>query len=195
MTEVSTRNFGLLIAYVLPGVVGLAAVSRYSEAVRSWFGLPPASAPTVGGFLYVTLASVGAGMTISIVRWLLLDWLHHRTGVPRPDWDFSRLQRNLSAFYAIVENHYRYYQCYGNMLIALGIVAATQLRPGVDTVLPQPLILAAAGLLYVGSRDALQKYYSRASALMGVAHAGERRDPMTNGFGMKDHRTEKKPAK
>jgi len=186
MTEITTRNFGLLIAYVLPGVVGLGGVARYSETVRSWFGVPPESAPTVGGFLYVTLGSIAAGMVLSILRWLLLDSLHHRTGIPRPNWDFSRLQPNLAAFYAVVDNHYRYYQCYGNMLMAVLIVGVTQAVSDTRSPIPWSFLVVAAGLLYLASADALDKYYSRTRALLGVTHAPERRAAMTNGFTKED---------
>jgi hypothetical protein len=190
MTEVNGRNFGLLIAYVLPGVVALAAIAQHSGTIRTWFGAPPGPAATVGGFLYVTLASVAAGMAVSVVRWLLLDWLHHHTGIPRPAWDFSGLQKNLAAFQGVVENHYRYYQFYGNMLVAVVIVAVAQLTGDTTTGLPLALLVIPAGLLYLASRDALRKYYSRTGALLGVTQTHERRYVMTNGYGQKHGQTQ-----
>jgi hypothetical protein len=64
MTEVSGKNFGFLIAYILPGFVRLWAISYFSPTVRAWLvsSSSAAGAATVGGFLYVTLASVGAGL-------------------------------------------------------------------------------------------------------------------------------------
>ncbi len=111
MREVSGRNFGLLIAYVLPGFVALTGAARCSTAVRQWMDQHVAACgatATVGGFLYVTLASVGVGLTVSTVRWAVIDTLHHWTGIPGPCWDDSRLQEKLEAFEALVENHYRY---------------------------------------------------------------------------------------
>ncbi len=54
MQDVSTRNFGLLIAYLLPGFTTLWGLSYVSETIRLWLGSPPTSLPTAGGFLYVT---------------------------------------------------------------------------------------------------------------------------------------------
>ena len=110
MRDVTNQNFGLLIAYVLPGVTALWGASYLSPTVRVWLGSAPADAPTVGGFLYLTIAAVAAGLIASTVRWAVVDTLHHVTGIPRPTWDFSRLQSNISAFNLIVEHQYRYYQ-------------------------------------------------------------------------------------
>jgi len=51
MREVSTKNFGLLIAFLLPGFTAILATSYFSDTVRSWLGGSHADAPTVGGFL------------------------------------------------------------------------------------------------------------------------------------------------
>ena len=61
MTEVSATNFGLLIAYRVPGFTALWGTSYFSETVRHWLSGSGATTPTVGGFMYITLASVAAG--------------------------------------------------------------------------------------------------------------------------------------
>jgi hypothetical protein len=168
--ESSITNFGLVIAFLLPGFVALWGVGYASELVRSWFGAAPADAPTVGGFLYVTLASVVAGLTVSTIRWLVIDTLHHWTGLARPTWDFSRLQENVAAFDVLVEFHYRYYLFYANMAVA--IVFATLMRRLTSANGPLALDLgdAAAMILVLvflaGSRDTLSKYYRRSEALL-----------------------------
>src|SRR5205809_4812579 len=110
MKESSVTNFGLLIAFLLPGTIALWGVSFASDVVRSWFGNSSADAPTVAGLLYVTLASVGAGLTVSTIRWCVIDTLHHLTGIHRPEWDYSRLQENVAALDTLTELYYRYYQ-------------------------------------------------------------------------------------
>jgi hypothetical protein len=170
MTDVTRANFGYLIAYVLPGLVIVAKVGQYSETVRIWLGGTPAQSPTVGGFLYVTFASVGAGMIVSALRWLVLDSIHHHTGVPKPNWDFSRLPGALTAFEGAVENHYRYAQFFGNTLVAL-VIATIGGLPFVDTVPVDPIVargmtISLAALLFVASRDALRKYYDRTNAFL-----------------------------
>jgi hypothetical protein len=56
-------------------------------------------------------------MGASAVRWATIDTIHHRTGLPPPVLDFSRLQANLDAFQLAVEHNYRHYQFYANMIV------------------------------------------------------------------------------
>ena len=121
MTTVSGRNFGYLIAFVLPGTLMLLAIAVGSPEAKAWLmaiATPPEGG-TVGGFLYLTLAAIGAGLTASTIRWAAMDPVHHATGVKRPVWDDSQLQAKLGAFNAVVENHYRFAQFYGNSLVGL----------------------------------------------------------------------------
>jgi hypothetical protein len=188
MTEVSTQNFGFLIAYILPGLVVLIALGNYSETVRSWFGMSSTDAPTVGGFLYVTLASVAAGMTVSTIRWLVLDSIHHATGIRQPYWHFAALEGNHTAFMTLVENHYRYYQFYGNVLVALVFLVAVRWPiQFTESKLLAFAIFALIGLFYLASRDALRKYYARAGVLLEADPQIDRRDIVTNGIGKKKH--------
>lgn len=174
MNQVTDRNFGFLIAYLLPGFVGLATISNYSAIIQAWLGNSTAQSPTVGGFLYVTLGSVALGLTISAIRWLILDSLHHRTGIHEPQWNFAALQANLPAFDAAVQNHYRYYQFYGNMLVALLLGIAAHRSFGAALAVDASVLVIAFPLivivLFAASRDALRKYYARSSALLNSQH-------------------------
>ena len=82
--ESSVNDFGLLIAYVLPGFVALWGGTYVSESLRTWIGSSATEGPTLGGFLYMTVGSIAAGLTVSTVRWMVIDTLHHATGV-RPN--------------------------------------------------------------------------------------------------------------
>ncbi len=171
MRDLSNRNFGLLIAHVLPGFVALCGLQEISPTLRLWLSATadPHELPTVGGFLYVTLASVALGMTVSAIRWCVVDWMHHHTGLPRPRWDDAKLQVNLEAFDLLVEHHYRYYQFYANSIVSLAIVyAAHRHAHGFDhfTGTLELAFVALAGVFWATSRSNLTRYYSRATALM-----------------------------
>lgn len=171
MAELTGRNFGLLIAYLIPGFVVLLGISHLSPTLQTWLSAATNAEdlPTIGGFLYVTLASVGLGMTVSAVRWFLIDRINEWTGLKRPRWDDSRLQVNLEAFDLIVEHHYRYYQFYANNVVALlTVYGAHRYGKGFPPVVGWPEI-GLVGLLVVFwamSRDTVRKYYNRASALL-----------------------------
>jgi len=171
--DVTTTNFGLLIAYVIPGFVTLLGVSTFSPTVASWIS-SGGELPTVGGFLYVTIASVGAGLTVSTVRWLVIDWIHHRTGTHQPDWDFGRLPERVQAFDVLIEIHYRYYQWYGNMIVAvlsLGIMRTVVSGWSLSGSL---MIAAVVALFTAASRDTLRKYYRRVDGVLAADRRNKR---------------------
>gem|GEM_PF-1100355 len=178
MRSVSGRNFGLLIAYVLPGMLVLLGLAAGNADVRGWLATAAAQSggATVGGFLYVTLAAVAAGLTASTVRWAVIDPLHHATGVERPHWDDSKLQAQLGAFDALVENHYRYYQNAANSVVGLATILVGRHFGGTGSIRFMSLdtaIVAVCILFWAGSRDSLKRYYRRTSVLLGAQHEGE----------------------
>jgi len=67
--DVTSNNFGVLIAYLVPGATALWGISLFSPAVRAWFASTPQDVPTISGFLYLTVASLAVGMTVTAIRW------------------------------------------------------------------------------------------------------------------------------
>ena len=173
MKNVTRDNFGLLIAYLLPGFVVLGGLQEAAPPFQLGLGVAAPSAPTVGGFLYATLASILAGMIVSAIRWAVIDRLYHATGIPEPAWDFGKLSGRLAAFETLVEYHYRYYQSYANLLVAvvlrygLGVVQSHSWSTG--TALSDMGFAVIVLVLVLGSRDSLQKYYRRAADLQRSA--------------------------
>lgn len=177
MSELSARNFGLVIAYFIPGFVALAGLAEACEPIRLWLVGGSDAGPTIGGFACVAAASLALGMTASAFRWATIDQLHHSTGVERPKLDFSRLTDCLEAFYALVENHYRYYQFYSNMVIATAFSFLTAIWGGRQ--MPAwafAVVLVIEAIFVAGSRDALQNYYERSSSLLGVQKGANSHD-------------------
>jgi len=174
--QLTSDNFGLLIAYLLPGFVALHGAMPFAPGISAWLATTPSAQPTVGGFLYVTLGSTAACLIVSAVRWATIDQLHHHTGVPEPRWDFQKFGLSQPAFDSLVQDHYRYYQYYANMLVAILFLFVTgQLTGGMW--LARGAVadfgFAVVGcVLFLGSRDTLRKYYARASAVLGTFGQG-----------------------
>ena len=166
MRAVTSESFGLLIAYVLPGFVLLWGLSHVSPTVALWLGTSASAGPTVGGFLYVTLGSVAAGITVSTLRWLVIDTIHHCTGIKKPEWDFTRLQSRTAAFETLIEIHYRYYQAYSNGLIAVAIACATRWLTTAFHFGELIVVIGIEVLFFIGSRDTIDKYYQRVAAVL-----------------------------
>src|SRR4051812_35686483 len=170
MQAVTNDNFGPLIAYLVPGATALIGVSPFSGTLREWFATAPASSPTIGGFLYVTVASIAVGMTLSAIRWLVVDTIHARTGLRAPPLDFAGLGENVEAFALLIEIHYRHYQFYSNMLVAVAIAyGCHRVRVG-DLSLGWADLgaLLLEAVYFATSRDTLQKYHSRCRQLLAA---------------------------
>ncbi|MEM1071122.1 MAG: hypothetical protein AAGI63_19605 [Planctomycetota bacterium] len=168
MQELSRSNFGIVIAFLLPGLISLVGLIPYSATIRNWIAGNPATQASVGGFLFATLGAFFLGLVCSTVRWLVLDWIHHRTGVRPPRRDFRRLQANLGAYRMLEENHYQYYQFYGNSLVAIiSAYLGHRLQMASSTwIYPDLAAATVAMLFFLGSRDTLRKYYRRIEELM-----------------------------
>jgi hypothetical protein len=177
MTEVSATNFGLLIAYLVPGFTALWGTSYFSETIRHWLSGSGGATPTVGGFMYITLASVAAGVTVSTVRWAIIDTIHRWTGLAQPKWDFSRLQDNVTAYNVLNEIHYKYFLFHSNLNVAIVFLyTARRIHLGLLT---EPLgwidlaFLLLCVILFVGARDNLRKYYERVGQLLGTTWSSD----------------------
>lgn len=168
MQSVTNDTFGPLIAYLVPGATVLVGLSPFLPVVETWLDGTQTNAPTVGGLLYLSLTSLAVGMTVSAVRWAVVDLWHARTGIVAPDLDFARLPGRVEEFRLLIEIHYRHYQFYANMLVAV-LVAYLGYRvhagitwPG----LPDLAVVFLEPVFYVTSRDTLGKYYTRSRQLL-----------------------------
>lgn len=171
MSNVSNDNFGPLVAYLVPGGTVLLGLSLFSPTLQNWFAASPPGAPSLGGFLYLTVASLAAGMTVSALRWAIIDSLHARTGIPMPPLNFARLGHNVEAFNLLIEIHYRHYQHFANMLVATAIAyLCYRIHLGLagSWGVVDVGALALEVIFYAASRDTLQKYYSRSQQLLAA---------------------------
>jgi hypothetical protein len=169
MQAVTNDNFGPLIAYLVPGATVLAGLSNFSPTLKGWFAVGPSESPSIGGFLFLTVAAIAVGMTVSAIRWATVDTLHEWTGLAIPSLNFSLLGTNVDAFVLLIEIHYRHYQFYANMLVASVIAyGCYRFSFGGDFSL-RWIDFAFVGLeavFFATSRDTLSKYYARSQQLL-----------------------------
>src|ERR1700730_16476453 len=164
MKDVTEKNFGVIIAFLVPGFLLLWGLSYSSPEIDGWLAKSnAANAPTIGGFLYATLTSLALGLLISAFRYLIIDGFLHRVTGLNPEFDFTKLKDKdaLAMFQAAVENHYRYYQYYSNTFVALVMafplyVVYARERPSCVVWI---VFIVTLVVLAFASHDCLKKYY------------------------------------
>lgn len=172
--ESINKQFGLLIAYVLPGFIGLGGVALIVPSVARW--LQPFDFEGLSGIgppVYAVLSAITVGMILSCIRWLIIDHAMFAIGIRPPQWNPAQLEAHLASFTYLVESHYRYYQFYANSVVALDWTYIAYRTMSASSWLGRKsdfAIIALSAVLLVGARDALAKYYRRTTQLVGVPH-------------------------
>lgn len=128
MIQISPINFGLIIAYFLPGILSLYSLSYISEHISNLFQAAQSVPINIGAIFFLVTAALVVGLIVSSLRVSLLEPLHYKTGVTKPTIDYHKLETTdkLSLFKEIVENVYRYHQFYGNIMLALLLLLITR---------------------------------------------------------------------
>jgi hypothetical protein len=109
-----SKLFTPVIAYLLPVLVGLYGASFYAETLQGWFTTAETQQTSVGGFLFMLLAALGAGFVLSGLRCLIVDRCMPK--VPLFDHGRRADERIQQAIEHIRVQHYAYYQFYANIV-------------------------------------------------------------------------------
>ena len=189
--DVSINDFGLVIAYLLPGFTAVWGTAIVNGAV-GWRSLIQDGA-SLGAFLSTTVLALAAGLTLSTLRWLLIDNLHHATGIRRPNRNFAALAKNVEAYAFLNDAHYRYYQHAAGMFLATIWVYGVwrYVDPARPIGWADLGIVALAALYYLGSRDALAKFSRRSEQLLAPEATATPQNPIRTG---RRRRASLKPA-
>ncbi len=160
-------SFTLLIAYAVPGLLGVYSLSLHFEPINYLFGLDTAHSSTTV-IIPLTLLVLGAGIIINALTWAFLRPLIHLFGVKKPDLDYSKLTKDkIEQYNIIVESSYRCYQSYSNLLtsILILLIAIFTSQDGISMKAIAPFCIVMLVLL-AASRDSLLRSYERMSKLL-----------------------------
>jgi hypothetical protein len=121
--ELTSTSFGYIIAFILPGLLGLYAVALWFAGIDAL--LKPALSPatTIGPSFFILFCALTLGLLLSAARYWLFERVLCKT-YELPTTMFKELRKgdNLVAFTAVVEQHYRYHQFYGGCALAMFIL-------------------------------------------------------------------------
>jgi hypothetical protein len=122
MKDLTVTSFGLVIAYLLPGLIGLYGLSFWSKAFDRMFSTFLTSESNLGLFLIVVLASLAVGLFANGVRWLLFEMLFctkYRTQGALHQ--ALSGERKLSAYRLVIDETYRYHQWWGGAGVVIPV--------------------------------------------------------------------------
>jgi hypothetical protein len=171
-------EFGLLIAYAIPGAFGLLGIAAYisdlnfilvqeKESIRLPFAL------------LISGLSITLGMFISVLRALTIDATfqidfpffrnigRHWRRVNRVDVDYSVVNNNelLSALQDARLNEKRPYQFYGNMLISIILFELPRFTSNATSIFEKTLVMLVIIAFYFASRKSHYRYALAIQAL------------------------------
>jgi hypothetical protein len=123
MNGLTEKNFGYLIAFGLPGFLLLWGASYSFAEIAEWLAKAKTEgSPTIGSFLYVTVASLTLGLLLSAIRWATLEQIFYRSDLlSYSSFDDAELKipETRVAYQMAIDDYYRYYQFYSHSLIAI----------------------------------------------------------------------------
>jgi hypothetical protein len=123
MKDLTSTSFGYLIAFVLPGLFGIYALSAWVPSVADFLKPIGDADATVGPSAVLLIISVGMGLILSALRFLTFEkLLCHKHKLPPNLFETLALEGKLSSFRAVADEHYRYHQFYGGCAVALFIL-------------------------------------------------------------------------
>ena len=159
--EKLSLDFSLLIAYILPGSLGVVTLSFYSERVQRLLSGEQGS-PTATALIPLSILALGLGILVNAITWAAVRPLIEVTGAKRVAIQRRPSGERLEAYRFIIEHRFRYYQCYANVLTALVIFGASYLHQrGSAGLWVASVILLIVIVLFLAARDSLKQTYQR----------------------------------
>jgi hypothetical protein len=171
--ELTSTSFGYIIAFLLPGLLGLYALALWFAGIDTL--LKPALSPdtTIGPSLFLLFCALTLGLLLSAVRHFVFElWLCKKHKFATNMFRELRKPDNLVAFTAVVEQHYRYHQFYGGCALAMFILFPRWMWNHWNELgclkgwFLVALFVLFQGLLIETARNAFNKYIDRANEIV-----------------------------
>jgi hypothetical protein len=163
--DVTSTTFGLIIAYLLPGLTAFYAMSFWSLRVENWFDHILSGDASFGLSMFVIFGAIVIGLQLQVARWLVFECLICRDC----RFDENTLARVSDAekfpvYRLLVDEQLRYHQFWGAMLFAQPLLfwgwLATQKEHKIPTWLSIILMLSCEIATFCAAITSLKRYVS-----------------------------------
>ncbi len=163
--------FGVTIAYLVPGAFAIVTLGLWFETVRPFLLTFTTVNANVGLFFLVVLFALLSGLILSPLRWALFERLLLQKKMIKP-FELRRLvdPNRSAAFFVIVEQHYRYHQCWGAIVLVAPFffwgVGRLSRPVGFELIVFMGGSLLVSSVTAWAAYDALEKYCARTRAVL-----------------------------
>jgi hypothetical protein len=173
LKELSATSFGYIIGFLLPGLFGLYALGLWLSDVQTLLKPALSTQATVGPSFFLLLSALTMGLLLSAVRFFCFEKLLCRAHKFDKE-IFKKLGtgEKLTAFNAVVEQHYRYHQFYGGCAIAALIAFPRWLQSVWSTISSLHGVMLVGGfllleiLMIITARDSFTRYIERGNNIV-----------------------------
>jgi len=173
--DITSTSFGLLIAFLLPGLVGLYSMSCWSRTLRKVFDTFLTVNSNLGLSVVVLLAALAVGLLVTAVRWVIFEcWICKKDRFGPSDFEKLDDESKLLVFRAIVDEHYRYHQFWGGMCIVIPFLSIGMFQEywtylsALRAVMSLIFVVAVEIISGVAAREAFHNYVTRAKRILTI---------------------------
>jgi len=123
MKDITTRSFGLLIAYLLPGIACFCYMSLWLRPFQDLLKNFMKSTSDIGSFLFVVLVALLLGLILNAFRWFIYEKIFLKGHSLSSDYFVTISKENrLMSIHTAIDENFRYHQFYGNLSL-IGLAA------------------------------------------------------------------------
>lgn len=116
MKDLTTTTFGLIIAYLLPGLFGLYTCSFWSPAISAQFEAFSKAESNAGLFFLVVLFALFVGLQLTAFRWVIFELiLCRRNGLKSDEFTHLKTKDQIEAYGVVLDENFRYHQFWGGI--------------------------------------------------------------------------------
>lgn len=173
MKDITSTSFGFIIAFLLPGLVGLYGVAFWSPPTRQILRTFLTVQSNVGLFLLAILAALIIGLLVTAFRALIFErWFHNLDHLDPADFAGLATEAKLVAFRAAIDEHYRYHQFWGGMTVVMPVSYVGWIKESWNALSAASILLTFVVFMVVevvsawAAVDAYQRFVARAGRIL-----------------------------
>jgi hypothetical protein len=173
--DVTSTTFGLIIAYLLPGLTAFYAMSFWSLRVENWFDRILNGDASVGLIVFVIFGAIVIGLQLSVARTLVFECIICRDC----RFDATALAGiseagKFTAYRMLIDEQLRYHQFWGAMSLAQPVLfygwITTQREHRIPTCLSILLAFLCESATIYAAIVSLRRYASARRNILSSNH-------------------------